>query len=112
MGRRVQEGGGSEGRTVVVRIGVARSPSGKPGRLPPGRSVREPWANQLQEAEQMTAAGPLVRLRPTGTRRKAWWLPNSTAQVVDSHDWVSGGHGRLMSGLSCLRGNSHEQCAP
>ena len=41
--------------------------------------------------------------------RKACWLPNSTAQVVDSHDWVSGGHGRLMSGLSCLRGNAHEQ---
>ncbi len=88
------------------------SPSGKPGRLPPGRSMREYWANRLQEAEQMMAAGPLVRLRPQGTRRKACWLPPNNAQVVGSHDRVSGGHGRLMSDLSCLRGNVLEQCAP
>ncbi len=105
MGLRVKEGGGSEGRAVMARIGVARSPHGKPGRLPPGRSVREPWANQLQEAEQMTAACPLVRLlaeRCVGSQP-------STAQVVGSHDRVSGGHGRLMSDLSCLRGNLLEQ---
>src|SRR5688500_3955258 len=56
MGLRVHEGGGSAGRAVVVRIGVARSRSGKPGRRPSGRSVREPWVNQLQTAAQMTAA--------------------------------------------------------
>ncbi len=39
---------------------------GKPGRLPAGRSVRERWANQRQEAEQMTAARPLVRLLAEG----------------------------------------------
>ena len=44
--------------------------------------------------------------------RKACWLPPNTAQVVGSYDWVSGGHGRLLSDLSCLRGNVLEQCAP
>jgi len=66
MVRRVKDGGGSEGRAVMVRIGVAAlaptSPHAKACRLPSGRSVREPWANQLYEAEQMTAACPLVRL--------------------------------------------------
>ena len=44
--------------------------------------------------------------------RKACWLPPNTAQVVGNYDWVSGGHGRLLSDLSCLRGNVLEQCAP
>ena len=41
--------------------------------------------------------------------RKACWLPSNNAQVVGSHGRVSGGHGRLMSDLSCLRGNLPEQ---
>lgn len=66
MVQRVKDDGASKGRAGMVRIEVAAlaptAPHAKAGRLPSGRSVRELWANQLEEAEQMTAAGPLVRL--------------------------------------------------
>lgn len=61
IGRRVKEGGGSEGWPVMGWIGVepagwdrerrtqATSPHAKAGRLPPGRSSRESLANRCRE---------------------------------------------------------------
>jgi hypothetical protein len=50
MGRRVEDEGGSEGRSVIGRIGVeppARSPHAKAGRLPSGVSARDRPNNWL-----------------------------------------------------------------
>jgi len=46
MGLRVKDRGGSEGRRVRDRIGVARSPRAKASRLPRSVSGREPSANR------------------------------------------------------------------
>ena len=90
MGRRVEDEGGSEGRSVTGRIGVE-----PPGKITPRESeltslwcLRTRPSEQLaQETEQMTAASLLVRspacsarqprtsivqvvrLRPTGFRK-------------------------------------------
>jgi len=45
-GLRVQDGGASEGRPVMGRIGVATSPPAQAGRLPPGVGGREASANR------------------------------------------------------------------
>jgi hypothetical protein len=52
MGLRVKEEGGSQGRSVTDRIGVATSPHGKPGRLPSGVDARERTANRRWAATQ------------------------------------------------------------
>ena len=48
MLQQVQDGGKSEGPTVIVGIGVATSSHAQAGRLPPGLSARERLANRLR----------------------------------------------------------------
>src|SRR5271170_2642456 len=66
MGLRVQEEGASECRSVMGRIGVASwwqdHPAAKAGRLPSGVGVREPWANRLEEAMQISRRSATLQL--------------------------------------------------
>jgi hypothetical protein len=112
MVQRVEDDGASEGRTVMVRIGgcgaCANITSRESGQTSIGslgaRTVGKPALRSRADDGGMSAGA--------ASGRKACWLPSTNAQVVASHDRVSGGHGRLMSDLSCLRGNLLEQCAP
>jgi len=56
MGLRVKEEGASESRPVMGRIGVATSPSGKPGRLPSGVGGREASANRRRKRRRYVGA--------------------------------------------------------
>jgi len=57
MGLRVRDAGGSEGRAVMVRIGVQTLLHAKAGQLPAGLSSRENLsAKQKQEFVDMTGA--------------------------------------------------------
>ena len=57
MGLRVKDEGGSEGRPVMGRIGVATSPHAKAGRLPSGVGGREPSANRRREQSRYCRRG-------------------------------------------------------
>ena len=80
MGRRVKDEGGSEGRSVIERIGVE-----PPGEITPRESgptslgcLRTRPSEQLaQETEQMTAASLLVRSPACHAR----WPQTSIVQV-------------------------------
>ena len=53
MGLRVKDGGGSEGRAVMVRIGVAPA-----GNITPRESVQtSPWSGATREPGQQTSGG-------------------------------------------------------
>ena len=80
MGRRVKDEGGSEGRSVIGRIGV--EPSGKitpreSGLTSLGCLRTRPSEQLAQETEQMTAALLLVR----SPARHARWPQTSIVQV-------------------------------
>jgi hypothetical protein len=71
MGLRVKDGGGSESRPVMGRIGVAppiraASPHAKAGRLPAGRSSRESLTNHPKGERQMTAGYGLAGAPSSG----------------------------------------------
>src|SRR5262245_22619589 len=88
MGRRVKDEGGSEGRSVIERIGVITPRESGPTSL--GCLRTRPSDQLAREAEQMTAASLLVRppadsarqprtsivqverLRPIGSREGPW----------------------------------------
>ena len=64
MGRRVKDGGGSEGRPVAGRIGVETSPRAKASPLPPGVGGREPAANRLGGQCRYDSDGNVRRCGP------------------------------------------------
>src|SRR5262245_42958231 len=68
MGRRVKDGGGSEGRPVTGRIGVATSPRAKASPLPPGVGGREPTANRLGGQSRSVAGGNARGAAPAESR--------------------------------------------
>jgi hypothetical protein len=83
MGRRVEDGGGSERRPVTGRIGVARSPRAKASRLPrvSADGDRQPTGSG-GKADLSRAATPVVRPPPNLGR----WLCRSTVQVDPKAD--------------------------
>ena len=68
MGRRVKDEGGSEGRPVMGRIGVATSPRAKASRLPSGVGGREPTANRRGGQSRSVAGGNARGAAPADLR--------------------------------------------
>jgi hypothetical protein len=71
MGRRVEDGGGSEGRPVTGRIGVGTSPRAKASPLPPGVGGWEPTANRLGGQSRSVAGGNARGAAPADLRSPA-----------------------------------------
>ena len=104
MGRRVEEEGASEGRSVMGRIGVApwqHHPTRKGADFPLVFRHERTLANWLEEASRMSAAATLAGAAPLATgsgpgrvscRVSAWCRRTASRK------------GRLP-GSSCLRGN-------
>src|SRR5215212_9945402 len=80
MAVRVTDGGGSEGRAVIARIGVATSPHAQAGRLPPRSLGTREFGQPAAEAKQMTA----IPIAPATRRAGA-----ASHDAIDWHaiDW-------------------------
>src|SRR5262245_53340463 len=122
MGLRVRDRGGSEGRSVMGRIGVATSPHPKGGRLPRGVGGREPSANRRRGhsrtvgAVVTAAAGAASATEVTSVAGTAAvtprWSPKTNGatasrkgcrRTAEAYRVVS--RRDVVRGLSCMQGN-------